>query len=404
MALRDGPFSEVKVPLTLAAGGAVAAAAALAIFFLVSDRRENVEAAVYTRAQQAADSVQAPVGAVLSAPVRWTEAGIDGVRSFFGAIGENPRLRREVKEIPILKAQLAAERDKNERLMAILGLRTDPPMPMISGRAVTDARGPFAHARLINAGAERGVKVGYPVLSEYGLVGRVVGVQDGISRVLLLTDVASRTPVMIDRTNARAILTGDGGVYPKLDNMRSRQQPKVGDVLVTSGDGGVFPRGLPVGVVVKGLDGAWRAQLASDRAPIDYVRVLRFEDFTQLADEQRLAASIMPAQMGGAIPAPQPPAPTVKLVPKVEASPAPAGALPKAATPAPGPQPKAAPATQPKAAAASQPKAAAPAAPQPKAPAQKAATPAEPKAATVTSSSPKGPPSPVRPPPEKADQ
>jgi rod shape-determining protein MreC len=188
-------------------------------------------------------------------------------------------------------------------------------------------------------------------------VGRVVGVQDGISRVLLLTDVASRTPVMIDRNNARAILTGDGGGNPRLANMRSRDPPRVGDVLVTSGDGGVFPRGLPVGVVVRSVDGAWRAQLASDRAPIDYVRIIRFEDFTQLANEQALSAPVAPAQMGGTIPAPQPPAPTLKITPKVDpkAAPAPKAAQqPKAATP---PAPKAAPPPAPKAAAPPEPKA-----------------------------------------------
>ncbi|MCH1932738.1 rod shape-determining protein MreC, partial [Shewanella sp. A25] len=86
--------------------------------------------------------------------------------------------------------------------------RTDPTIPMVAARIVTDSRGPFANSRLANAGREKGVKPGNPVMSENGLVGRVIGVTDGVSRVLLLTDVASRTPVLIDRTNARAILTG----------------------------------------------------------------------------------------------------------------------------------------------------------------------------------------------------
>ena len=93
-------------------------------------------------------------------------------------------------------------------------------------------------------------------MSEHGLVGRVIGVTDGASRVLLLTDVASRTPVMIDRTNARAILTGDGGPNPRLDYLRGHDPIQEGDRLLTSGDGGVLPRGLPVGTAVKGLDGA----------------------------------------------------------------------------------------------------------------------------------------------------
>ncbi|MCG8399360.1 hypothetical protein LWS67_23005, partial [Bacillus atrophaeus] len=90
----------------------------------------------------------------------------------------------------------------------------------------------------------------------------------------LLTDVESRTPVMVDRTNARAILTGDGGAEPSLNNLRGREPVREGDIILSSGDGGLYPRGLPVGVATKDLRGVWRVRLYSDRAPIDYVRIL----------------------------------------------------------------------------------------------------------------------------------
>jgi rod shape-determining protein MreC len=159
---------------------------------------------------------------------------------------------------------------------------------MVTGQAVSDSRGPFSNSRLINVGRERGVQSGNPVMSENGLVGRVVGVTDGASRVLLVTDIASKVPIMIDRTNARAIMTGDGGPNPKLAYLRGQNPIKSGDRIVTSGDGGVFPRGLPVGVAIKGLDGQWRVQLASDYAPIDFVRVLKFQDFTELVNLKAL--------------------------------------------------------------------------------------------------------------------
>ncbi|HEX3406029.1 MAG TPA: rod shape-determining protein MreC, partial [Caulobacteraceae bacterium] len=62
-------------------------------------------------------------------------------------------------------------------------------------------------------------------------------------------------------------------------------------------DGGVFPRGLPVGTVVKGFDGGWRVALDSDAAPIDYVQILLFTDFSQLANEQALAPKELPTAM-----------------------------------------------------------------------------------------------------------
>jgi rod shape-determining protein MreC len=170
--------------------------------------------------------------------------------------------------------------------------------------------------------------------------------------VLLLTDIASRTPVMIDRTNARAILTGDGGPNPKLDYLRGADPIKEGDRVVTSGDGGVVPRGLPVGAAVKGLDGRWRVVLFADDAAIDYVRILLFKDFAQLADQKALLTRSLPpvttedpdvSILGPVAATPKPPVPAGATptgpgaTPTAQATPAAAGATqpkPAATTPA----------------------------------------------------------------------
>ncbi|MDP2764996.1 MAG: rod shape-determining protein MreC, partial [Brevundimonas sp.] len=55
-------------------------------------------------------------------------------------------------------------------------------------------------------------------------------------------------------------------------------------------DGGGLPRGVPIGIVAKGIDGSWRIKLFSDRGAIDYVRVMLFEDFGQLIDPEDLNA------------------------------------------------------------------------------------------------------------------
>ncbi|MDB5463056.1 MAG: mreC [Phenylobacterium sp.] len=299
MSLRDNPLGELKVPLTWAGAIALVVAAVAATAILIADRRETFKAEAYGATRRASDTVLAPVGDVLAAPGRWTGAGVDTVRDYFGAASENRQLKSELKEMRQWRDVAIALKNENERYRTLLGLKTDPPIPMAAARIVTDSRGPFADTRLANAGSERGVKAGNPVMSENGLVGRVIGVTEGVSRVLLLTDIASRTPVMIDRTNARAILTGDGGPNPRLDYLRGRDPLRQGDRVLTSGDGGVLPRGLPVGTAVRGLDGRWRVVLASDRAPIDFVRILLFEDFTQVANLKALNQMQVPPPTGG---------------------------------------------------------------------------------------------------------
>jgi rod shape-determining protein MreC len=313
VSLRDNPLGELKVPLTWAAAIALVVAVVAATAILLSDRRETFKAEAYGVSRKASDKVLAPVGDVLAAPGRWTGAGVDTVRDYFGAASENRQLKSELKEMRQWRDVAIALKDENARYRTLLGLRTDPPIPMVGARIVTDSRGPFSDTRLANTGSEHGVRAGNPVMSENGLVGRVIGVTNGASRVLLLTDIASRTPVMIDRTNARAMLTGDGGPNPRLDYLRGRDPIREGDRLLTSGDGGVLPRGLPVGTAVKGLDGRWRVVLASDKAPIDFVRILLFEDFTQVVNQKELSQTPAPP------PTPGPGGATVKPDAAVEA-------------------------------------------------------------------------------------
>jgi rod shape-determining protein MreC len=299
VSLRDNPLGELRVPLTWAAAIALIVAVVAAGAVLLSDRRETFKAEAYGVSRKASDTVLAPVGDVLAAPGRWTGAGVDTLSDYFAAGSQNAELKAQLRQMKQWRDAAIALKDENARYKTLLGLKTDPPIPMVAARIVTDSRGPFADTRLANTGAEHGVKVGNPVMSENGLVGRVIGVTSGASRVLLLTDIASRTPVMIDRTNARAILTGDGGPNPRLDYLRGHDPIREGDRLLTSGDGGVVPRGLPVGTAVKGLDGRWRAVLASDKAPIDFVRILLFEDFTQVVNQKALSETPVPPPTGG---------------------------------------------------------------------------------------------------------
>lgn len=386
MSLRDSPLGELKVPLTWTAAVALIVAGVAATAVLLSDRRETFQGEAYGASRSVSDRVLTPVGEVLSAPGRWTGAGVDTVRGYFFAVSENRRLKAELREMRQWRDVAIALRDTNERYRTLLGLKTDPPIPMVAARIVTDSRGPYANTRLANAGREKGVKPGNPVMSEHGLVGRVIGITDGASRVLLLTDIASRTPVMIDRTNARAILTGDGGPNPKLEYLRGLDPVKQGDRVLTSGDGGVLPRGLPVGTAVKGLDGRWRVVLASDRSAIDFVRILLFQDFTQLVNQQELLRTEVPPPTAGAPTLPPPP-PVVAPAPGASPTPPGTAAAPAVGTTAPAaagsatprpvaPAPKAATTPAPKAAVTPPPKSAATPPPKAAAPAPKAATPA----------------------------
>lgn len=294
MAFRDSPFQALKAPLTWAAAAVAVVVGVIAIGLLFTDHRAGPNAGSYGAARSEFDEVMEPITGVISAPARWLSGLGNASSGYVFAASQNQALRRQVADLERWRDAAIALKNLNLRYESLLKLRTEPAIPMVSARVVTDARGPFSNARLADAGAASGVKIGNPAMSEDGVVGRVVGVTKDASRILLLTDVQSRTPVLIDRTNARAILTGDGGPNPKLEFVRGLNSVQDGDMVLTSGDGGLYPRGLPVGVAARDFRGVWRVRLYSDRAAIDFVRILVFDDFSQMVNQAELAASTLP--------------------------------------------------------------------------------------------------------------
>ena len=345
MAFRDGPFENIKVPLAWTAAVVVVVAVIGAIVLLLGDRTTSEGGSTMGAARGGFEAAAGPVGGVFAAPVRWAGDARDYVGGYFFAIGENRRLKAEIAELRGWRDEAIAQKNINGRYEALLGLRTEPPVPMATGRAISESRGPFSNAKLIDVGSAKGVRIGNPVVTEHGLVGRITGVTGGVSRVVLLTDVASRTPVMIERTDARAMLTGDGGDSPRLEFIRGSGSIQAGDRILSSGDGGGLPRGLPIGVAAKGVDGAWRVKLFSDHGAIDYVRVLLFQSFGQLVSPNGLNAP----PLAGLTTAPEPSAAEVGAIRDAAARRAAAQqaqaerARAAAATPAPTPAPAAAP-------------------------------------------------------------
>ena len=113
------------------------------------------------------------------------------------------------------------------------------------------------------------------MLRGLGLVGRISGVGDSTSRVILLTDAASRIPVTIQPSGQQSLLVGDNNPSPLLEFLEDSDQVRPGDRVVSSGDGGVFPPGILVGQLNQGPDGRLRVRLSSDYERLEFLRVLR---------------------------------------------------------------------------------------------------------------------------------
>ncbi|MEI9904074.1 MAG: rod shape-determining protein MreC [Asticcacaulis sp.] len=112
---------------------------------------------------------------MLAAPVHVVGDGTNWLGDYFFAVRENRILKKQVADLAQYRDLYLEEKDVNARYEALLKLRTEPPVDMVTARSVSVSRGPFAKNRLIDAGTEKKIAFGNPVITDQGLVGRVVG-------------------------------------------------------------------------------------------------------------------------------------------------------------------------------------------------------------------------------------
>ena len=204
---------------------------------------------VFESARTAVTDAAAPVLDAFSRPLRAVGKVVDRVRMVVDTYDENTRL--ETENARLLQWQqtalnLAAD---NQQLRGLLKAVPDNALSYVTARVIANSGGAYVRTVLINAGSDDHVARGQAAITGEGLVGRLTEVGNRAARVLLITDLNSRVPVMIEGSHVNAVLAGDNSERPRLLYLSAPDATKVGDRVVTSGEGGVFPPGLPVGVV-----------------------------------------------------------------------------------------------------------------------------------------------------------
>ena len=117
---------------------------------------------------------------------------------------------------------------------------------------------------------------GQTVIGTRGVIGRISQVLESSARVLLLTDINSRVPVLVEGNKTRAIMTGKNTSLSSLIHLPQGNKVSVSDRIITSGQGGAFPSGLPIGIVASTSDEGIDIQLSSDFSQLEYVRIVDF--------------------------------------------------------------------------------------------------------------------------------
>jgi len=168
-----------------------------------------------------------------------------------GLEDENRRLR---EQNAALSDQINRYREgyiEGMRLRKLLNLTEGFPSRTVAARVVDRRRASLFKMILINKGTTDGLRVGLPVLSEQGVVGRIIETAWHASQVLLIIDENSNVDALIQRSRAQGILQGAGTAGCNMKYISRVEEIQEGDIVLTSGLAGMFPKGMFLGVVTR---------------------------------------------------------------------------------------------------------------------------------------------------------
>lgn len=218
-----------------------------------------------------------------------------GARSVVNLVQDLGTLRQRNQDLQELADRLTVEnvrlRDveiEDENLRRLLDFRqSNPNFAMRGGQIVGRVLGRdpnFLKYLVIDLGSEQGIAPGMPVMSDVGLVGRIVEVSASSAKVLLITDPGSAVNALVQGSRVLGVLQGVDGGNPQIKYLTQDAVISPGDIVLTSGLGGSLPKGLVIGQILKVRHRDYEMfQQAEVRPTVNFGRlelVLVITDFT----------------------------------------------------------------------------------------------------------------------------
>ena len=218
---------------------------------------------------------------VISAPEKIVKNLNTEIRNHFGLYSNSKKLENELNEYRSQKISLDILKFENQKFRQQLDdylISTE----IVFSKIIIDNKSPFLRSIVINKGSRDGIKSGMAVLDQQYLVGKVIEVNFGTSRVLLLSDINSNIPITISPGNLLAIATGTGKDQAKVNFLKKTHFDKItNDSLVySSGTGGLIKSGVPIGRITNfdsKIDEDINIEFFSDFSQLQYVSVVAFD-------------------------------------------------------------------------------------------------------------------------------
>jgi rod shape-determining protein MreC len=196
---------------------------------------------------------------------------------------ENEQLKTENEQLRAANSLLKNLETEVKRLDRALGFREESPFKLLPARVIARDSATWWNTCTIGTGSKEGIASDMAVVTENGLVGKVITVGKDVAVVLLVTDESLHVSISIEGTQEQGIVSGTRASSTYTPDLKIRFLNKMANLqpgmkVLTAGAGGVFPSGLVVGSVkdfsAKQLEGIATVTPAVDLSDIQDVFVI----------------------------------------------------------------------------------------------------------------------------------
>jgi rod shape-determining protein MreC len=191
-------------------------------------------------------------------------------RGLWRAQQQNQELQIELVAARSKIQQLTEQAAEAERLRHLLEFKQRLPFRTVAAEVIAASPGESSKAIYIDKGSNAGLKTDLAVITPAGVVGKILAVFPYSSQVLLITDPASGAGCILQRTRAQGILKGGPANRCEIQYVSNEETVEVADTVITSGMDRIFPKGLPIGTVIKTRPGdVYREIVVEPSAPLN---------------------------------------------------------------------------------------------------------------------------------------
>ena len=211
------------------------------------------------------------VSFIVSLPEQQLNRSLIAINNHLNLYNDHDQLKEKFKSLRGKELDNEYLKFENERLRKLIDeyiINTDE----LVAKVLLDKESPFLRSIILNKGSKDKIRIGMAVLDGPYLVGKVVEVNYATSRVLLISDLNSKIPVILEPGDIQSIMSGSGKNNGQIQYFKTENTLNEKKIVFTSGSGGIFKSGIPIGEIISGEE----IKFFSDLSQLTFVKVVSF--------------------------------------------------------------------------------------------------------------------------------